>query len=346
MVRVLLGLVIASMAVGLEADCDRQPCDGSLRYVPIRTLGAVAAPVAAPSSIVQPPAPIPVSPRDLDTVKDVAPVLSVESRPEAELYQFRVMEGGSIAAQGYSLTADWCVAASGHLLQRGHAYLWSCRVWERGEWSPWFAPAWRFDVGFNLPSPQLKMPQDGATVVVARPVFVVKPVLGAVGYRFRVWDGKTLMAEGRSDLPVWRYDGKPLETGAGYQWSCRAENPEDTSDFAPAWSFEVSRVPCEDGASGDASREEFSVAAWPNPFRSVTAISLRLAADGPAEVTIHDASGRLVRVLTVGGERTAVSVLWDGTDLSGSPVTAGTYFCRVSAGGTERAFRLVRIASN
>jgi len=343
MVRVLLGLVIASMAVGLEADCDRQPWDGSLRYVPIRTFGAVAAPVAAPSSIVQPPAPIPVSPRDQDTVRDVAPVLSVESRSEAELYQFKVMEGGSIAAQGYSLTADWCVAASGHLLQRGHVYVWSCRSWEHGGWSPWFAPAWRFDVGFNLPSPQLKLPQDGATVVMARPVFVVKAVLGAVGYRFRVWDGKTLMAEGTSNLPVWRYDGKALEPGAAYQWSCRAENPEDTSDFAPAWSFEVSRVPCEDGASGDASSGEFTVAAWPNPFRTGTAISLQLAADSQAEVTIHDASGRLVRVLAVSGEWSAVSVLWDGTDNSGSPVNAGTYFCRVSAGGTEHAVRLIRL---
>lgn len=63
----------------------------------------------------------------------------------------------------------------------------------------------------------------------------------------------------------------------------------------------------------------------PNPFK--TAINLRPAADGPSRISIHDAAGRCVRVMPVGGEPPAVSV-WDGTDDTGRPLPPGVYVVR------------------
>ena len=64
----------------------------------------------------------------------------------------------------------------------------------------------------------------------------------------------------------------------------------------------------------------------PNPF--FTAASLRLVgvADPAAVLRIYTAAGRLVRVLA--GHDVLV---WDGTDVSGRPVAAGTYLARLES---------------
>lgn len=68
----------------------------------------------------------------------------------------------------------------------------------------------------------------------------------------------------------------------------------------------------------------------PNPFSGSTSFRIRLAAECPFRVSIHDAAGRLVRTLP----STAVSAVehvavWDGTDASRRRVAPGIYFCRL-----------------
>jgi hypothetical protein len=72
----------------------------------------------------------------------------------------------------------------------------------------------------------------------------------------------------------------------------------------------------------------------PNPYRPEAAIRLTLPAPGRARLTIHDALGRLVKVLE-DGERTAGQhvVTWDGRDRRGQVVAAGVYFLRLEAEG-------------
>jgi len=86
------------------------------------------------------------------------------------------------------------------------------------------------------------------------------------------------------------------------------------------------------------------VTAHPNPFTSATGVRITLAPrpSSPAPVLcIFSSSGLLVRTLRAYGvERKAYSVLWDGSDQSGSPVPPGTYFCRADAGQAERLIRL------
>lgn len=67
----------------------------------------------------------------------------------------------------------------------------------------------------------------------------------------------------------------------------------------------------------------------PNPFTEKTAFRLPLTAGGPGETAIYDASGRCIRVLTLGRLLSAVgSVVWDGRDEQGRPVPPGAYFLR------------------
>jgi Right handed beta helix region/FlgD Ig-like domain len=75
----------------------------------------------------------------------------------------------------------------------------------------------------------------------------------------------------------------------------------------------------------------------PNPFSRGTEIRFAVPAGTNAEVTIYDISGRYVRNLMAGeiagGQQL---VRWDGLDESGTIVSPGIYYCRLTA-GTELA---------
>jgi hypothetical protein len=70
----------------------------------------------------------------------------------------------------------------------------------------------------------------------------------------------------------------------------------------------------------------------PNPFSRETSIVYDLPNKCVADVSIYDASGRKVRVLTCGNQQAGRHTLaWDGRDEAGSGVSAGVYFCRMQA---------------
>lgn len=70
----------------------------------------------------------------------------------------------------------------------------------------------------------------------------------------------------------------------------------------------------------------------PNPFRTTTILSYALPGEDGVAIVIYDASGRRIRTLldrceTAGNH----SVVWDGTDDRGKPVSPGVYFCLLSS---------------
>jgi hypothetical protein len=82
----------------------------------------------------------------------------------------------------------------------------------------------------------------------------------------------------------------------------------------------------------------------PNPFRVSTGISFSLPAAGPAELTIYDVSGRLVRTLARGMLPAGrSSVTWDGRTADGQRVASGVYFVRLTADGESRVRPIVRL---
>ena len=73
---------------------------------------------------------------------------------------------------------------------------------------------------------------------------------------------------------------------------------------------------------------------FPNPFNPVTFITYDLAGDGQVDLSIYNIIGRKVKTLvnsyeTAGRKATA----WYGVDDSGSSLSAGMYFYRLTAGG-------------
>ncbi len=73
---------------------------------------------------------------------------------------------------------------------------------------------------------------------------------------------------------------------------------------------------------------------FPNPFNPVTFITYDLAGDGQVNLSVYNIVGRKVKTLvnnyeTAGRKASA----WYGVDDSGSPLSAGMYFYRLTAGG-------------
>lgn len=301
---------------------------------------ADAAPAHAAGDLTNPLPPVPLAPLDKDTVRTARPVLRVQPCGQLQLYHFRVMEGSSTAAEGYSLMPKWqVVVRGGRGLQRGHDYHWSCRVLGDDGWSEWFSPDWVFSVGSVVPVPAPKLPADGATVRARRPLFAVRPVGVGAGYHFQVWSGKTLVGEGTSTLPVWRYSGGSggLEPGSAYQWTCRVESETDTSAwFTPMWSFDVSDEP----ERGEVQAVEPlgskpHVSAEPGLFRSSVEFT---AAGCLRSVEVFAADGRCLRVLA-GGAR----VVWNGRDRAGRTVPQGTYICVAAGDWGSQILKVTRV---
>lgn len=76
-----------------------------------------------------------------------------------------------------------------------------------------------------------------------------------------------------------------------------------------------------------------------------TRVAFRANADYlDTSVAIYDASGRSVKTLASGVSAPGVqSATWDGRNESGAQVAPGTYFARLSWGGTLRATERVTI---
>ena len=83
---------------------------------------------------------------------------------------------------------------------------------------------------------------------------------------------------------------------------------------------------------------------YPNPFNPSTWISFTLPAPEFVTLTIHDASGRLVRTLLreyrgAGSSR----ILWEAVDNDERPVAAGLYICTIQAGQRTASRKMLYI---
>lgn len=74
-----------------------------------------------------------------------------------------------------------------------------------------------------------------------------------------------------------------------------------------------------------------SVMAFPNPMTSETSFAVTVPTASNVTVTIHDVFGKVVSTLFNGDAAAGtMSLAWDGSDMSGARVAAGTYVVRVA----------------
>ena len=84
---------------------------------------------------------------------------------------------------------------------------------------------------------------------------------------------------------------------------------------------------------------------YPNPFNPTTTIEYRLSRAGAVRLEVYDLQGRLVRQLR-GGEQEPAGrheATWDGRDLCGREMAAGTYLYRLEVGTTRQSRSMVLV---
>lgn len=95
-------------------------------------------------------------------------------------------------------------------------------------------------------------------------------------------------------------------------------------------------------ADGVPSRATLAVAGAPNPFNPRTVVSFDLPVAAQVRLVVHDAGGRLVRVILDGASLPAGrgEAAWDGRDDAGRLVPAGLYVATVEAGQARESVKL------
>jgi len=192
---------------------------------------------------VLPPAPVPESPANGETLATRTPMFSVASTPRdiADRYHFRVWQADSIVSQDTNATAIWQVPRS---LYNGRGYTWDCRAHSAAGWGPYFSPRWDFFVKVMPGTPVPVAPPDSADVATLSPAVVVRNLGGDVDrYQFQVFLGDSLVRQDSLADSLWLVTPE-LTNGRLYNWQCRAHNPAGWGAyFGPKWRFSVKVLP-------------------------------------------------------------------------------------------------------
>ena len=81
--------------------------------------------------------------------------------------------------------------------------------------------------------------------------------------------------------------------------------------------------------------------AYPNPFNPFVNLSFNLPEAMNYSLKIYNVAGQLVRSYSGMGSQSLNVVTWDGKDNSGSEVSSGIYFYRLTAGGFSAIQKMV-----
>ena len=76
---------------------------------------------------------------------------------------------------------------------------------------------------------------------------------------------------------------------------------------------------------------------YPNPFNESVTVKYGVPEASDVIITLYDATGRVVRVLTQGQHQPGIHIL----QVSSATLNSGVYFCRLVASGKERTVKLV-----
>ena len=130
-----------------------------------------------------------------------------------------------------------------------------------------------------------------------------------------------------------------------YTWGANAQSPpaHPTNDGGQVMFMELmigSSTSSEDDSAPVLNR--LLNPNYPNPFNPETNISFDMPQAGPARLDIYNVKGQLVKTLFDG---TAAfgrnSMIWNGTDDSGSAVTSGVYFYRLTTTGHSETRKMM-----
>lgn len=86
---------------------------------------------------------------------------------------------------------------------------------------------------------------------------------------------------------------------------------------------------------------------YPNPFNPETWIPYQLSVAAPVSISIYDATGGLVRTLSIGHQSEGFyhnrgrAAYWDGRNTLGESVSSGVYFYQLTTPSFQQTRRLI-----
>jgi len=156
-------------------------------------------------------------------------------------------------------------------------------------------------------------------------------------------DWRVAASSGVDGLHVWRGDAAggrdrltndPLPVRADMTWTDPAPLTGETAYWLQEVSADAQTWYGPALLAGAAPRSGFDLTEpSPNPCNPLTVVHLIMDRPGRVRASVHDARGRLVRVLEDGPLPAGRHALrWEGTTLTGRPAASGTYVLCVSSG--------------
>ncbi len=93
-------------------------------------------------------------------------------------------------------------------------------------------------------------------------------------------------------------------------------------------------------STGGGSKEEVNnqlvtaITNSPNPFNPETMISFSIMQESEVELSVYNVKGQKIRILANNNfQQGNHSILWDGKDEAGQPVSSGVYFYKLDVNG-------------
>jgi|GEM_PF-6044127 len=167
----------------------------------------------------------------------------------------------------------------------------------------------------------------GASVVEEYPVQILLYTEGYEGEElsFEYWTGGRAAVESRPAVAIWNGEGFYSDRLIAGDIDYRTVTLGGTPAAKPG-----------------TSQTTLSFSTAPNPFNPSTTIRFSLLEDTPLEVCVYNLRGQRVTTLAKGDyTRGDYSLVWNGNDADGRPVSSGVYFCRMQAGGRTATGKLL-----
>ncbi|MCK5821134.1 MAG: DUF2817 domain-containing protein [Bacteroidales bacterium] len=119
------------------------------------------------------------------------------------------------------------------------------------------------------------------------------------------------------------------------------EMKSNSSNNAGGWNIDdvivANGLYSSSNSGGIYNEAEIMLSSYPNPFSNQISISFNLQDDTDVDLKIHDAFGRVVRVLEAGMLQAGnYQYNWEGNNSAGTPLSAGIYFVKLSIDGQTK----------
>ncbi|MFC1898592.1 T9SS type A sorting domain-containing protein [Candidatus Cloacimonadota bacterium] len=95
--------------------------------------------------------------------------------------------------------------------------------------------------------------------------------------------------------------------------------------------------------SNQIQENDFRLSNYPNPFNPSTTISFSIEPNEQYDLTIYNLKGQKVKTFLINSSTDLPinSIIWDGTDQTGNPVSSGIYFYRLTSSDTESSKKML-----